>query len=311
MDCSIQPLRHNMSMISTTDFFYPLVDDPYKQGKIGAANVLSDLYAMGVVNCDNMLMILSVSSGMKDDEKDIVTKKMIEGFNDTAREAGTEIRGGQTVVNPWPIIGGVAMSCCTKDEFIYPTAGCVGDFVVLTKPLGTQVSVNLNEWIQDKSKYWDQVKDIITPNEVFLAYQCSEKSMVRLNRNAAVLMHKYKAHGATDITGFGIMGHATNLATNQDNPVDIEIHTLPIIQKMAPVSNKMGFFKLLEGYSAETSGGLFIMLPSEESAIAYCKELEEIDGLPCWIVGRVVEAQDPQNPKSYIKQDFNIIDVLY
>jgi len=215
------------------------------------------------------------------------------------------------VVNPWPIIGGVAMSCCAQDEFIYPTAGKIGDVIVLTKPLGTQVTVNLNEWIQDESKYWDQVKDLITIDEVHKAYQCSVKCMGRLNRNAARLMHKYKAHGATDITGFGIMGHATNLASNQETPVDIEIHTLPIIQKMGPISNRMGFFHLLEGFSAETSGGLFIMLPSEEAAIQYCREIEEIDGFPSWIVGRVVKAQDDQNPKSYIKQDFKIIDVLF
>jgi selenide,water dikinase len=311
MDCSIQPLRNNMSLISTTDYFYPLVDDPYLQGRIGASNVLSDLYAMGVVNCDNMLMILSVSSGMEDHQKDIVTKKMIQGFNDTAREAGTEVRGGQTVVNPWPIIGGVAMSCCTSDEYIHPTGGCIGDVVVLTKPLGTQVAVNLNEWIQDNSKYWTQVKDLLTVNDVSNAYQCSMKSMCRLNRNGAKLMQKYKAHGATDITGFGIVGHATNLATNQKNPVDIEIHTLPIIKNMVPVSNRMGFFNLVEGFSAETSGGLFIMLPSEEAAISFCKEIEEIDGYPAWIVGKLVQAQDIHNPKSYISQDVNIIDVLF
>jgi len=311
MDCSIQPLRHNLSLISTTDFFYPLVDDPYLQGKIGASNVLSDLYAMGVVNCDNMLMILSVSSAMTDSQKDIVTRKMIQGFNDTAREAGTEVRGGQTVVNPWPIIGGVAMSTCSNDEYIYPTAGCVGDVIVLTKPLGTQVAVNLNEWVQDNSTYWDQVKDLLSITDVYNAYQCSVKCMCRLNRNAAKLMHKYKAHGATDITGFGIMGHATNLASNQNNPVDIEIHTLPIIKHMAPVSNRMGFIKLVEGFSSETSGGLFIMLPSLEAATAYCKELEELGGFPAWIVGRLVQAKDANNPKSFIKEDVNIIDVLF
>jgi len=242
MDCSIQPLRNEMFLISTTDFFFPLVDDPYIQGKIGACNVLSDIYALGVVNCDNMLMILAACSTMNDSERDAVTRKMILGFNDIAREAGTEIRGGQTVINPSPIIGGVAMACCSKDEFIYHDNAEIGDVIVLTKPLGTQIAVNLNEWIQDGSEYWDRVKDIITPDEVSVAYQCSVKSMTRLNRNAARLMHKYGAHGATDITGFGIVGHASNLAAHQHKKIDIEIHTLPIIKKNGRCSTKYHLF---------------------------------------------------------------------
>ena len=97
-------------MISTTDFFYPLVDNPYLQGQIACANVLSDIYAMGVTSVDTMLMILGVCRDMKSHERDVVTTMMIQGFNDLAHVAGTNVTGGQTVVNPWPIVGGVAMS---------------------------------------------------------------------------------------------------------------------------------------------------------------------------------------------------------
>jgi len=310
MDCCVVPIgRHNLSLISTTDFFYPLVDDPYLQGKIGCANVLSDLYAMGVVNCDNMLMILSVSSAMNNDEKDIVTKLMIHGFNDLAREADTEVRGGQTVINPWPIIGGVAMSTCSDDEFINPIHGIEGDYVVLTKPLGTQVAVNLNQWIQKGSDHWEKAKEIISFSEVANAYRISVENMIRLNRNSARLMHKYRAHGATDITGFGIIGHATNLAKNQTAKVDIEIFRLPIIHKMAKVSD-LFWFKLSQGYSSETSGGLFIMLQSLEQAEQFCEEIFQLDGYPAWIVGRVVAASDPENPRAFLSENLEIIDVL-
>ena len=82
-------------------------------------------------------------------------------------------------------------------------------------------------------------------------------SMARLNMNAAKLMQKYKAHCATDVTGFGILGHATNLAGGQEKEVEFVIHTLPIIANMAAVYRKCGInFKLLEGHSAETSGWL-------------------------------------------------------
>jgi len=311
MDCSVQPLRNNLSLISTTDFFYPLVDDPYLQGIVAAANVLSDLYAMGVVNCDNMLMTLAVSLEMQEYQREIVTRRMIQGFNDTARLAGTEVRGGQTVMNPWPIIGGMATSTCFENEFILPRHGQVGDVVVLTKPLGTQIAVNINEWIQDRSNLWLQIKDVINVREAEIAYNTAVKSMTRLNRNSARLMHKYKAHGATDITGFGIVGHATNLASNQFADVDIEIHTLPIIKKMSIVDSKFTFFNLMKGFSSETSGGLFIMLPSQEAAENFCREIQEIDGYPAWIVGRVVPASDPSNRKAFIREDANVVEIEF
>jgi selenide, water dikinase len=99
-------------LISTTDFFYPLVEDPYIQGRISCCNVLSDVYAMGITRVDHMLMILGVSLQMNKAEREIVTSEMIRGFNDCAVEAGTMITGGQSIMNPWPIIGGVANVTC-------------------------------------------------------------------------------------------------------------------------------------------------------------------------------------------------------
>jgi hypothetical protein len=114
MDCSVVPLKHqDLFLISTTDYFYPSVEDPYiqvtipfayfhrrfsTQGKIGAANVLSDLYAMGIVNCDNVLMILAASTDMNKDDRKIVTSLMIKGFTDQVKDAESIVTGGQTVV---------------------------------------------------------------------------------------------------------------------------------------------------------------------------------------------------------------------
>ena len=114
----IETRHKGINIVQTTDFFYPLVDDPYMQGKIACANVLSDLYAMGVSDCDNMLMLLGVSSEMTLKEREISTNLIIKGFSDLALEAGTAINGGQTVINPWYIVGGVASSVVTKDEVI-------------------------------------------------------------------------------------------------------------------------------------------------------------------------------------------------
>lgn len=230
MDCSVVPTRHKgLFLISTTDFFYPLVEDPYIQGKIACANVLSDLYAFGVVDCDNMLMILGVSEGMQQAEKDVVTSQMIAGFNDLAHEAGTSVTGGQTVKNPWPIIGGVAFSLCSEAEFIRPVHAVAGDVLVLTKPLGTNVVTNVHQWLEHADR-WSRVANITTEEEVKRGYEMGMQSMSHLNRNAARYMLTYGAHAATDVTGFGILGHAVNLAGNQNADVSFEIHTLPLIR---------------------------------------------------------------------------------
>ncbi|KAK2713514.1 inactive selenide, water dikinase-like protein [Artemia franciscana] len=100
-------------------------------------------------------------------------------------------------------------------------------------------------------------------------------------------MHKYNAHGATDVTGFGLLGHAQNLAANQKNEVAFVIHNLPIIAKMAAVAKACGnMFQLGQGLSAETSGGLLIALPREQAA-AYCKDIEKQEGYQAWIIGIV------------------------
>ena len=133
LDCSVRTTRQGHVCISTTDFFFPLVDSPYLQGRIGAANVLSDLYAEGVGECDFMLMLLAACRDMTDDDRTICTREMVRGFNDACVEAGTVVTGGQTVLNPWPVIGGVATSICRDGEYTKSNGAQVRDVVVLTK----------------------------------------------------------------------------------------------------------------------------------------------------------------------------------
>lgn len=305
MDSCVLPTRHEgIFIVQTTDFFYPLVDDPYMQGKIACANVLSDLYAMGVTNCDNMLMLLGVSNQMTLKEREVVTPLVIKGFNDLALEAGTTVNGGQTVLNPWFIVGGVASGVVSNSEFIMPENAVVGDVLVLTKPLGTQIAVNAHQWLEDP-KWWARIKDVTTTEEVEKAYQNAMQCMARLNRNAADLMHKYDAHGATDVTGFGILGHARNLVANQKSQVSFVLHTLPILANMVKIFKACGVnFKLLEGYSAETSGGLLVCL-TRDKAQSFCDELQAVDGHPAWIVGEVVYG----NREVRIDEDVKVIEV--
>eukprot|EP01118_Nematostelium_gracile_P005790 TRINITY_DN1840_c0_g1_i1.p1 TRINITY_DN1840_c0_g1~~TRINITY_DN1840_c0_g1_i1.p1 ORF type:complete len:312 (+),score=74.29 TRINITY_DN1840_c0_g1_i1:300-1235(+) len=310
MDCCWQTIKKmpGLYLVSTTDYFYPLVDDPYIQGRIGAANVLSDLYAMGISECENVLMILGASNEMPKEKRDIVTKLMVKGFNDTVKDAGSEVTGGQSVLNPWPIIGGTATAVCSKEEMIIPENAIDGDVLILTKPLGIQVAVNLNQWRYRKEK-WETISHIINEEEVEQVYQTAIKSMIRLNINAAQLMHKYGAHAATDVTGFGISGHGNNLARYQKEKVDFVIHTLPVIGKTAEVSMKAKVFSLLAGTSAETSGGLLICM-REENAKQFCEEIKEKDGTEAWIIGNVIKHERDGENKCLIEENPHIIQVL-
>lgn len=112
-----------------------------------------------------------------------------------------------------------------------------------------------------------------------------------LSLPGASLLHKYNAHACTDVTGFGILGHADNLAKHQKNDLCFVIHCLPIITHMAKITTACNdSFGLLRGTSAETSGGLLVVLPPENAA-AFCKDILAQEGCQAWIIG-VVEKGD-------------------
>jgi len=307
LDCSVRETRQGNFVISTTDFFFPLVESPYLQGRIGAANVLSDLYAEGTGECDFVLMLLAVCRDMEKEVREICTREMVRGFRDACDEAGTTVSGGQTVMNPWPIIGGVATSIVAKGEFVHSDGARVGDVVVLTKPLGTQVAVNVQEWRVDDKPLWVKCRDAgkLSVSEAETMMHTAVCSMTRLNRHGGQLMTKHHAHAGTDVTGFGILGHAQNLSENQAEEVGLHIHTLPCIQQTVKVNDAVFDFQLTKGYSAETSGGLMICM-SREDAEAYCEELERLDGFPAWIIGDVVTSKDRT---SKIVEDVTILEI--
>ncbi len=136
------------TLVTTLDFFYPLVESPYMFGRIAFCNTVSDLYAMGITKIQEVLMILGVSTQMTDAEKDVSTTLMIQGFTDAAQQAQTQVGGGQTVYNMWPMMGGCAVSVVNEDEYVMPNHAQPGDKIILTKPLGTRLAINAMQWIK-------------------------------------------------------------------------------------------------------------------------------------------------------------------
>ena len=244
---------------------------------------------MGVTQIDNILMILGVSLQMKENEREIITKELMKGFNSKAIEAGTQVTGGQSVMNPWPMIGGTAISVVDRSEVIFPNYAEPGDYLILTKPLGTQVIVNTVQWLIEKNENWNKAKLIFTEEELWDTFTKAENSMSTLNKRAAQTMKKYKIGACTDITGFGIKGHLENLAIAQKKGLKFIVNKLPIYNKADLINQNVHNFKLIKGYSAETSGGLLISL-NKEDAVKYVNEMNK-DNECVWILGYVEEGQ--------------------
>ncbi len=129
-------------------------------GRIAFCNVVSDLYAMGISKIHEVLMILGVSTQMNDQEKDVTTTMMIQGFVEAAVQAETQVGGGQTVYNMWPMMGGAAISVLSDGDFVMPTGALPGDKIILTKPLGARLAINAMQWLKtDKDKRDKVLKD--------------------------------------------------------------------------------------------------------------------------------------------------------
>jgi selenide,water dikinase len=177
----------------------------------------------------------------------------------------------------------VATAVVPKDEFVSSDGAQVGDVLVLKKPLGTQVAVNVHQWQHtNNSRHWLLCQEFVTDEEAQDMMHAAVCSISRLNRNGARLMINYKAHAATDVTGFGILGHAQNLSENQKAEVGFELDMLPLIARRArtkTVNDNAFNFRLILGYSAETSGGLLVCLAADQ-AEGFIQELEELDGTP-------------------------------
>jgi selenide, water dikinase len=119
MDSAIIPLAgKDLFLVQTVDFFYPLIDDPVLMGRIALANVVSDVYAVGVTSLDRLKLLLTTSTEFSEQERDVVVPLIVRGFLEAAREAGCQVDIDHVSLNPWIVVGGIATSVCKEDEII-------------------------------------------------------------------------------------------------------------------------------------------------------------------------------------------------
>lgn len=207
-DAGIFQLREDLALVQTVDFFTPIVDDPYDYGRIAAANSLSDVYVMG----GTPITALNIACFPKDGNPDWLVG-ILNGGVDQAAEAGVAIIGGHTVEDAEIKYGLAVTGTVHPKKIIHNHTAQVGDVLVLTKGLGTG--------ILSTALKFGKLSEASTKQLVH--------TMTRLNRRASEAMVAVGAHAATDITGFGLLGHAHELAQASGVTFRINASAIPIL----------------------------------------------------------------------------------
>lgn len=289
-DAGVFRINDQTALILTTDFFPPVCSDAYQFGQIAAANALSDIYAMGgeALLALNIVLFPSATIPME------VLGEILRGGSDKIGEAGAFIMGGHTIEDATPKYGLAVVGTTNPKRLITNSGAREGQVVILTKPLGSGI-------ISAAHKL-----DMCSEED----YQNTLLSMAQLNKQGARIMQKYFVKGATDITGFGLLGHL--LKMGQASGVSFEIHTseLPLFNNVVNLADQgcipgaaMRNLRFVEEnisfaptvplpqkmatVDAQTSGGLLICV-DDKYANDMLKELRD-DYHSASIVGRVVE----------------------
>ena len=216
-DAGVFRLSDDIALVQTVDFFTPIVDDAYTFGQIAAANSLSDIYAMGAspVTALNIVCFDEKAFGLD------VLRQILRGGVEKASAAGVPVIGGHSVEAP-EIKYGLAVSGVVHPEKIITSGGALpGDRLVLTKALGTGIIATA-------------VKAGLAPDEAVAA---STESMLELNRSACDVMVRHQVHACTDITGFGLVGHACEMIEKSGAGMEIELASVPILPGVAEAAD--------------------------------------------------------------------------
>jgi selenide,water dikinase len=207
-DAAVYQLTPDRAIVATVDFFTPIVDDAYDFGRIAAANAFSDVYAMG----GTPLLALNLVGWPRDKLPYELLGEVLRGGADIAREAGAFVLGGHSVDDPEPKYGMVAIGEVHPDRIVTLAGAQVGDVLVLTKFLGTGVLTTALK------------RDLANAADLAPAVE----SMATLNAGAARAMLATGVHAATDVTGFGLLGHLHNMLRASGVAAEINVDRLPL-----------------------------------------------------------------------------------
>lgn len=289
-DAAVYRLNDEQAIINTTDFFTPIVDDPYSYGAIAAANSMSDVYAMG----GEVLFALNMGAFPAALEPAVITE-ILRGGADKVIEAGAMVAGGHTITDDEPKYGLVVTGLVHPQRIFTKGGARPGDLLVLTKPIGTgTISTALKRGVVDPAHLPPMVE-----------------SMKKLNRAAAQAAQAVGGIKAvTDITGFGLLGHGLEMAQASDQKFVIEANRVPLLDGAATYAgdfifpggtsnNKMFYEKDLlfdpavpESqrwllWDAQTSGGLLLAVPADRLDDFQSACVSNGRNQPTWVIGQV------------------------
>lgn len=290
-DAVVYRLNGDLHLVVTADFFGPVVDDAYTFGAIAAANAISDVYAMG----GDPFLALNLAALPADMPAEIA-HAILRGGAEKAREAGVIVAGGHTMEDKEPKYGLVVLGTLSPEQMLLKGGARVGERLVLTKPLGSGIITTCIK------------AGLVAPEVV----EEVTAWMLRLNRDAMVAVQATHARGATDITGFGFLGHAVEMAREAEARFRVHADRLSVLEAARPlaedwlfpggtVSNEQYFNQWVTFvadlpeemqmlfYDPQTNGGILAAIPADEMDVfaARCRELEQ----PYWEIGKVIEGE--------------------
>jgi selenide,water dikinase len=255
-NASVVKIADGIAILNTLDFFTPMVDEPEIQGRIAGSNVTSDIYTLGVTNIANVLTIMAYPENMPSE----LAVGMLKGLGDFCREMGIPVVGGHTIRNPWPIIGGAATGVSAPEKIVYTRGAKVGDRLFLTKPLG--IAPAMAAYRLRKEEEGKELLEGVPEDLIDEAVEGAITGMITSNKPVAEAMQQVPVHAATDITGFGLKGHAANMAVLGN--IDIVINQLAVIRGTPVLADLFGY-PLLTGEAKETAGGILIAVAQEDA----------------------------------------------
>ncbi len=312
-DAAVIRMDDTHALIKTTDFFTPVVDDPWTYGAIAAANAMSDVYAMGgeVLACLNI-------AGFPESISGETIAQIFAGAAAKVREAGAAITGGHTITSPEPFYGLSVTGWVDPAAIMRKGGAQPGDRLFLTKPLGTGVITTAakqtgeGESAAHRAERHSQGKPDLDARHLDAAIH----SMMALNRVAAQAAQASHVRSATDITGFGLLGHAGEMATASGRQSGAafriraaDLPTLPGVwdyiasgyitgassRNPAALGETVRLGEHITAaqrvllWEAETSGGLLLAVPSHE-AEGFCARMAAAKQ-PCWEIGEVIPGE--------------------
>ena len=288
-DAAVYRLNAGQAIVATTDFFPPVVDDPYAFGAIAAANALSDIYAMG----GDPLFALNLV-GFPAHLDSSILSDILRGGAEKVREAGAVIAGGHTVIDNEPKYGLAAIGLVHPDRIFTKGGARSGDALLLTKPIGTGVITTAHK------------REVVRPDDLAAAIE----SMTTLNAAASRALRTLGSalHACTDITGFGLLGHAFEMAEQSSVAMRLTAAAIPLLpgarhyaaEGFTPDGTQRNTTYLAPHITygstiseidplllcdPQTSGGLFAAV--DAAALADVRAALEAEDVPCWVVGTV------------------------